>query len=213
MQLFESLDDLKPFIFRIIDNGGATADRFTIITCDGDYFASSAYPTHPQGFGMWGESIDLAYVEEVTESGTSRDLRWIDLPKAVRDCVYYGLNSGFADWLALAPVAASRDEALDFQGWSDLQYTSRNNRQTGGPTESIYHSNGRFAIRRDDNAVEFGGDGDPEFDTYREAALYLLPEDYDLAGPEYHTPLDLWDESDPAPLWDCEAEPPEPLDE
>ena len=58
MKLFETLEDLKPFIFRIMDNGGATADRFTIVTCDGDYFAYSTDPCAPQGVGLTGEGID-----------------------------------------------------------------------------------------------------------------------------------------------------------
>lgn len=37
----------------VFDNEGETFDRFTIILPDGDMLASSVYPFHPQGFGMY----------------------------------------------------------------------------------------------------------------------------------------------------------------
>lgn len=206
MNLFESLDDLKPFIFRITDNGGESADRFTVTTCDGDYYAMSAAPFHPQGVGMTGEGIDVQYQADGVEAGTLHDLRWVDLPADCQRCVMDGLNRGFADYLESAPVAADRNAALDFQGWSDWTYASRNAIGTGKTVTPIYKAADRFWVRRDDLCPDYGGDGDPDFPTFRDALLYTLPDDYDLAGPEYHTTADLWDETGgPAPLWDYEA--------
>ena len=37
----------------ILDNGGKTFDRYTIINKDGDMFGASVNPFHPQGFGMF----------------------------------------------------------------------------------------------------------------------------------------------------------------
>ncbi len=197
-KLFESLDDLKPFIFRITDNGGATADRFTIITCDGDYFGSCDTPNHPQGFFQSGEGIDLQGVDERIESGKERDLRWIDLPEAVQRAVIDSLNVGFADWIESAPAAASRDEARDWQGlWLDPL-----DRRT-----PIYRDGHGFRIRDDENEpYNADATGEGLFDSFAEAVRYMLPQDYDLSGPEYHTTVDLWDETGgPAPLWDNRA--------
>lgn len=203
MQLFETLDDLKPFIFRILDNGGRTCDRFTVITCDGDYFAMSPRPFHPQGFGQTGEGIDLQHVEESVESGYYRDLRWIDLPEDCQRCVWQGLNQGFADYVDKAPVADSREDALNFEGWADWTYTARQKPFGALMVTPIYKVGDSFYVRRDDYAP----DPDPDFESFRAAFLYTLPEDYDLAGPEYHTPVDLWDETGgPAPLWEAEDE-------
>lgn len=202
MKLFESIDDLKPFIFRITDNGGATADRFTIITCDGDYFGSCATPYHPQGFFQSGEGIDVQGVEERIESGEERDLRWIDLPDDVQRAVIGRLNLGFADWLENEPAAATRDEARDWEGQWEGYGDDRNK-------TPIYRDGHGFRIRDDENEpVNADQTGEGLFDTFREAVLYMLPQDYDLSGPEYHTQLDLWNvDGGPAPLWDERDEP------
>lgn len=194
-KLFESLDDLKPFIFRITDNGGATADRFTIITCDGDYFGSSELPNHPQGFFQSGEGIDLQGVEERIEAGRERDLRWIDLPEAVQRAVMSSLNQGFEYWLEHPNAAASRDEARDWQGQWEDPFDNRT---------PIYRDGDSFRIRDDERET-----GDPgPFESFVEAARYILPEEHDLSGPEYFSTVDLWDTGGgPAPLWDGEGAP------
>lgn len=196
MKLFETLEDLKPFIFRITDNGGRTADRFTVTTCDGDYFAMSSRPFHPQGFGQTGEGIDVQGIEERVESGEERDLRWIDLPEDCQRCVMDGLNRGFEDFLEAAPAAATRDAAGDYDGiW----------RPNGRDKLPIYRDGDKFRIRDSDRA--YTGEEEESFDTFREALLYILPDDYALSGPEYQTPVDLWDTTGgPAPLWDYEEE-------
>lgn len=195
MDLFQSLEDLKPFIFRITDNGGATCDRFTIVTCDGDYFASNGSPTHPQGFFQSGEGIDVAHMADRVEAGEMRDLRWIDLPETVRNCVMGALNEGFAYWLESDNGFASRDEAGNYDGcWLPNRDKS-----------PIYRDGDAFKVKDSDR--EYQGEPDESFATFREAVLYILPDDYCLSGPEYHTEVDLWDETGgPAPLWDCEAE-------
>lgn len=199
IKLFESVEDLKKsgYLFRITDNGGATADRFTIIYCDGSYLGASCYPYHPQGVGMHGEDIDVQGVADRVEEGTERDLRFIDLPEQVRDCVLGGNNRGFADYLEAEPAAATRDEARDWEGiWTDHF----------GNRTPIYREGNSFRIRDDERATEDGGDPGP-FATFVEAVRYMLPQDYDLSGPEYHTTVDLWDETGgPAPLWDYYAD-------
>ncbi len=42
----------------IFDNGGKTADRYTLINGDGDVFGFDDHPFHPQGFGQYCGNID-----------------------------------------------------------------------------------------------------------------------------------------------------------
>jgi hypothetical protein len=206
--LFATLDDLKTFIFRIVDNGGQSADRFTVVTCDGDYFAMSGSPFHPQGVGLTGEGIDVNALSDRIEAGLERDLRWIDLPEDCRRCVMDGLNRGFSDYVESAPAASGRDEALDFRGWDDLQRRARQSGIRGGPVEAIYREGDAYRIRDDERRETDGEDPGP-FATFREAVLHMLPEEHDLSGPEYQCTIDMWDETDgPRPLWDRDEEPP-----
>ncbi len=204
MNLFTTLDDLKPFIFRITDNGGESADRYTVITCDGDYYAMSSAPFHPQGVGMSGEGIDVQDVANNVEAGVERDLRWIDLPADCQRCVMDGLNQGFADYIESAPAATWRGDAMNFEGWRDYEYTSRRNREKeDGPTECVYEFGDFFMVRREDDD-DYG-----PFDTFAEAFRSILPVDYDLSGPEYHTTVDMWNtDGGPVKPWDRDAEPP-----
>lgn len=204
MKLFPTLDDLKPFIFRITDNGGESADRFTVITNDGDYYAMSGAPFHPQGVGMSGEGIDVAGVAERVEAGVERDLRWIDLPADCQRCVLGALNDGYQDYIDSAPAAANRDEALRYEGWGDYEYRSRRAREKDLPSECIYRDGLAYKVRCGDEEDDYG-----PFDTFAEAYRYILPDDYDLSGPEYHSTVALWDtEGGPAPLWDRDEDPP-----
>jgi len=206
--LFATLEDLKPFVFRITDNGGQSADRFTVVTCDGDYYGMSTNPFHPQGVGMTGEGIDLQWLDERTAAGLDRDLRWIDLPEACRRCVHDGLNDGFRDYVKAAAAAPDRASALSYEGWRELQATARENGHNGGPVECIYVDGDAFRIRNDDRMETEGEDPGP-YATFREAVLSILPDQHDLSGPEYHVEIDMWDETGgPAPLWDRDVDPP-----
>lgn len=200
MNLFETHDDLLPFIFRIVDNGGESADRFTVITCDGDYFAMSGAPFHPQGVGMTGEGIDVQGVAERVEAGVERDLRWIDLPADCQRCVFDGLNMGFADWLGEFEPPTSRKDAVDYG-------TAYNLTERIG--EGVYGQPGAYFVRReaypnrDDPSDDLG-----PYATIRKAVLATLPDECDLSGPEYHGLRDIaGTEGGPEPLWDRDSEP------
>lgn len=198
--LFESVEDLKEsgYLFRITDNGGETADRFTIITCDGDYFGSSADPFFPLGFFQSGDSINLQALDDRIETGEERDLRWIDLPEDVRRATLGALNDGWRAYLERNRDQGTRRDAMKYV-------------ESGGA--GIYRTKrGLFVIPAGDTDRAREDDYGP-FKTLREALLASLPQDYDLSGPEYHTPLDLWDETGgPRPLWDCREEPPHPFE-
>jgi hypothetical protein len=201
IKLFETAADLSGYLFRITDNGGATADRFTIMFSDGDYYGASANPYSPQGVGMWGEGFDPQIPEDNTQAGTERDLRWIDLPLVVRECVLNSLNQGMADYLATdgADVPTSRDA---------VEFDDRKPKVGQG----LYKTAAGFMIAREweDESDDLG-----PYETFRDAVRNTLPEPYDLSGPEYHGPagyeegLTGEEGLTPRPLWDCEEEPPE----
>ena len=141
-------------------------------------------------------------IADRVESGEDRDLRWIDLPADCQRCVFDGLNIGFGAFIEAAPAFATRDEAGNYDGiWLP------NDRDP----LPIYRDGDLFLVKDSDR--EYEGEPDNDFPTFREALLYILPDDYTLAGPEYHTTVDLWDEmGGPAPLWDCYAEPATPFE-
>lgn len=199
--LFPTYDTLKRYIFRITDNGGATADRFSIYLTDGDYFGSSESPSHPQGFFQSGEGFDPQHPAETVEAGTERDLRWFDLPASVRRAVRQTLNMACADWLSTFVPPVARADAVDI---------GTAHRLTERLGEGVYGVPGAYRLRVETYPDDGNGADDlGPYDTLEEAVRESLPDDYDLAGPEYHTTVDLWDESGvPAPLWDCETDPP-----
>jgi len=196
MKLFPDAAALERsgYLFRIVDNGGETYDRLTIMFCDGDALLCTwgsicAHVEADQG---------LQRDEEAVEAGAARDLRWIDLDPGLQNRIIADLNMGFEDYIAAAPAAASRDEARDWQGlWNEY-----NDNRT-----PIYRAGDSFYIRDDERADE---DGDPgPFESFRDALFYMLPTDYDLSGPEYHTTVDLWDTTGgPSEPWNRDEDPP-----
>lgn len=199
MQLFANESELirSGYIFRITDNGGATCDRFTVITSDGDYFASGTAPYNPQGFFQSGEGLDVQGVADRVENGEEHDLRWIDLPADVRRATFERINEGFRDYLEGNTIPTDRN-AVDVNGDG---FDLRN--RIG---EGLYSTPAGYMIKRD------GDDASDDLGPYRdlwEAYRNTLPSNYDLSGPECHTTVDLTDETGgPAPLWDCDETPP-----
>lgn len=44
-------------MYYIFDNGGSTADRYTLINKDGDIFGFSSNPFAPNGFGQFSHTV------------------------------------------------------------------------------------------------------------------------------------------------------------
>lgn len=179
MRLFETGADLGEYLFRITDNGGETADRYTVIFSDGDYLTMSAYPSHPQGVSLWGEAIDVQGVADRIEAGEEVDLSWGCLPESIRAHVLSRVNEGWRDFLeavaAKAPhaVAPNRDAAEENDGLNS----------SGG--KGLYLDDaGAYWIKRDN--YEQGDDYGPFTDPVT-ALRWTLPEAYSLAGEEYHS--------------------------
>ena len=190
MNLFEGVADLASsgYLFRIQDNGGATADRYTAVFCDGDYLGMSSSPTHPQGVSQWGEDPSLQRMAEEQEAGTEVDLAVGDLPPHIALHVLSRVNEAWRDFLEGAEngdpkrVAAVRDDAEEYEG---------------------LHSQAGTGIYATPEGFRVCGDGAPEDDngpyaTVRTALRMTLPEDCSLSGPEYHSTLDV-SRTDPSP--------------
>lgn len=73
--------------FRLFDNGGKSADRYTLIDCKRklyngravyDYFAFDENPTHPQGFGATADIRPEHYYGLLDTAGKRISL--LDLP-------------------------------------------------------------------------------------------------------------------------------------
>ena len=179
-RLFKSPSDLGDYLFRIVDNGGATADRYTVIFSDGDYLRLSANPTHPQGVSQWGEKIDPQVMVDWVKKSWCVDIALGDLPEGVVDHVVARCNEALEDFLQSvescdpAAVAPSRDSAEENDG-SHL---------CAG--KGLYGGTGGYFVKLDG---EVDHDRGP-FLTAREAMIASLPDHYSLAGVEYHSPLD-----------------------
>ncbi|UTU09881.1 hypothetical protein CcrRB23_gp514 [Caulobacter phage RB23] len=183
-RLFADLDDLAKttYVVRIVDNGGESADRYTIVTADGDYYAYSANPGHPQGVGLSGEGIDPQVLATWVERGEAVDLTLGELPEAAARCLLGSLNQSFEDFLKAVEdptsnaVAKSREKAQE----NDGSYDSFG--------KGLYRVGEGFAIRREGDDA---GDDLGPYMTAVEAVKATLPDEYAWAGEEYQSPRDM----------------------
>lgn len=178
--VFEKPSDLSEYLFRIVDNGGSSADRYTVAFSDGSYLALSGSPTHPQGVSMSGEGLDPSVLQTWVEEGDSIDLALGDLPAGLVEHILFRNNEGLQDFLdqveAKDPASVAKD------------------RESAEINEGIHDSLGK-GIYWSDEGYRIRLDGEPEddrgpFDTAREAVLNSLPDQYACAGPEYHSTVD-----------------------
>jgi len=179
--VFESPSDLSEYLFRIVDNGGSSADRYTVAFSDGSYLALSGSPTHPQGVSISGEGLDPAVMQEWVENGEAVDLALGDLPPHIVRHILHRNNEGFADFLEAVEagdpraVAPRREDAGVNEGTHDSL------------GKGIYSTPGGYRVRLDGHPDDDRG----PFATAREAVLASLPDQYGLSGPEYHSTMDL----------------------
>lgn len=179
--VFEKPEDLSDYLFRIVDNGGSSADRYTVVFSDGSYLAISENPSHPQGVSLSGEGIDPQVLEDWVEEGEAVELALGDLPKHLVDHILFRNNEGMEDFLQLVEakdpkvVFSNRDDAEANEGLSD----------TLG--KGIYlNKDGQYMIK-----MEGGPDDRGPFDTARETLLNTMPDAYSLSGAEYHAGVDV----------------------
>lgn len=114
-----------PFVLAVYDNGGKTADRYTVLFGFPfwvpnmgrrvPYLSMSAYPTHPQGISMWGE------MPSNNRDALGKHIRWTDLPPEIQKHVLsrcHDTPAGVPADPLLEKPAKSWDEALArWHGW------------------------------------------------------------------------------------------------
>ena len=82
------LDTAPDYVLDCFDNGGKTADRYTVaLILDGadnaSYLGMSSDPTSPQGFSQWGEFAGVELTNYRYHYRRHR-VRWLDLPDHIR---------------------------------------------------------------------------------------------------------------------------------
>ncbi|WP_315922924.1 hypothetical protein [Mesorhizobium sp. SP-1A] len=176
-KLFEKPEDLGEYLFRITDNGGASADRYTVVFSDGDYFALSSYPSSPVGVSQSGEGIDVSGLAEKVEDGQEVDLALGDLEPQIVQHILGRINEGWREFLEAVEnkephaVAATREDASENEGL----------RNSAG--DGLYWTDDGYMIKKDGDPSEDLG----PYTTAREALINTLPDHYSLSGPEYHS--------------------------
>jgi len=79
------------YVLACYDNGGKTADRYTVLFGgslyddsmgrNASYLGMSDAPTHPQGFSQWSE------MPAANRDACGKHIRWLDLPEHIRNHV------------------------------------------------------------------------------------------------------------------------------
>jgi hypothetical protein len=180
-KVFENPEDLSEYLFRIVDNGGATADRYTVVFSDGSFLDMSGSPTHPQGVSMSGDRIDPLVLEEWVEKGEAVDLALGDLPEHIVQHILDRCNQGIADFLEA--VEQKKPDAVA----SGRELAKANEGISTSLGEGLYVLDGKFMVKRDGDAEDDLG----PYDTAREAILSTIPDQDGLSGPEYHSSTDV----------------------
>lgn len=179
--LFETVEELAAsgYIFRIQDSGPTSIDRITVVFCDGDYLALSETGS---GFSQWGERIDPAVMAEWAENGEAVDLALGDLKPELREHILTRVNEAWRDFLEMverrhpSAVAPTREKANE----NDGTYSSAG--------VGIYSAGEGYCLRLEgSNAADDRG----PYMLAREALAASFPDENALAGPEYHSPLDV----------------------
>jgi hypothetical protein len=83
--------DLPPGVSGVYDNGGATADRYTVYYDNGTFVGMSENPSHPQGFGQHGEGS--APAPEDAEEVAGKPIAFSALPPNCQKLVMQDLGS------------------------------------------------------------------------------------------------------------------------
>ena len=182
--VFEKPEDLSYYLFRITDNCGRTADRYTVVFSDGSFLHMSKNPTSPQGVSMCGEGIDPQVLNEWIEQGESVDLALGDLPEHLIKHIMFRNNQGLEDFLE---AVEAKDASVVAKRRSAAEVNYGVVEKPGDLCAGIYVRGGKYWVRLDGDPSEDRG----PYDTAREVILASLPDQYSLAGPEFHSTEDV----------------------
>lgn len=172
LKLFDNFDQLarSGYLFRIGDNRGETADRYTVLFSDGDALGMNESGI---GFSQFVGSVDPNVFEQQIELGNWDDVGPDDLSDGTKNHIVRRINETFQDFLNdLAEGKCPRSrEAIEKE--NDGSYDCAG--------DGIWWDGENFFV-----AVEENDDRGP-FATPAEAVRASLPDEYSLAGPEYHS--------------------------
>lgn len=182
-KLFETPAELATYIFRITDNCGQSADRYTVAFTDGSYLALSSHPTSPVGVSMVGEDLDPQVMREWVDEGEAIDLALGDLPEGHVEHIMARCNQGFSDFVRRAEA---RDETIVAKTRKDAKENTGSHISFG---EGIYTDDYiYFYVKREGMDIE---DDLGPYLTVREALLATVPDAHSVSGPEYHSSTDV----------------------
>lgn len=173
--LFPDLETLakSEYLFRIVDNGGATYDRYTVIFSDGDALMMGG-----DGGTCWGSGDYVEYAEKMVEEGSEVDLALGDLDTRCQNAILARVNEAFRDYIVDLETGAKslpngRDGARENEGTQDCY------------GNGLYRVGAQYFIRLDGHPDDDRG----PYETLTEALRASLPDIHGLAGPEYHSTL------------------------
>jgi len=179
MKLFPDWQTLarSGYLFRIVDSGPDIIDRVTVLFSDGGALACDRIGG--RAFSQWSESVDPAALESWVESGEAVDLSSDDLSDEEKAHILRRVNQGWHDYLervaARDPVAVARCE------------------DDSVVNDGTCHDAGNGLFVGDDGNLWVRVECEPHeargpFTCPAEALRATLPDEWGLAGPEYHSP-------------------------
>lgn len=160
------------YLFRIVKNN--VSNEITVIFSDGSYFVISDSLFERNG-GSWFDRININAISDGIETGEYTDLKWYDLSDSIRTEIIEGINFDY-DYSKV-------NDCPVFENKEDVNIHHYGTYMSSG--EGIFKRVCYFINQED-------GMRGP-FKTYTEAYRCSLPDHYSLAGPEYQSPLNLFE--------------------
>lgn len=103
-------DVIREMLLCITDNGGATADRYSVYLKDGSVLGLSHNPTSPQGFSQWSE-YDPSYIQDIH----TRDVNETLIPFAefpLKDHVISRIREAYRDYVVFCKQSNASDKEI-----------------------------------------------------------------------------------------------------
>lgn len=167
MKLFNSGDDLAPFLFTVLKSDEAPHE-YTVVTNNGESFVLS--PDGQGGFTVSQDHFHIAVAAPSISSGRVKKTRWTGLPVGVREIALAAINARWQAFLDSGidnpTYPPGRDEVQPFTGGATI----------GGFGYGIYREGGKFFVH---TAGERASDLGP-FTEWRTVLLETLPSRSDL---------------------------------
>lgn len=183
MNLFPDWQTLarSGYLFRVVDSGPDTVDRVTVLFSDGD--ALGCDRTGGRAFSQWVGHVDPATLESWVEAGEAVDLSSDNLSDEEKAHILRRVNEAWRDCLELIAAEAKGEASGSVKPSRDSAFPNEGTHLCGG--EGLYlDGDGRFWVRLDGAPEDDRG----PFTCPGEALRNTLPDEWGLAGPEYHSP-------------------------